>query len=711
MCRRKIQIDGGFRRGLRLVHLIVVFAVPAACVHGPTLMTPPETRTDNVKETLHGVEIVDPYRWLEDQKSAETREWINRQNEYTDSIVDTLPGRERISRRLMELMKIDRIGTPRTRNDRYFFSKRSADQEQWVICMREGLEGEDEVLIDPHPMSPDRTTSVFILDISKNGTLMAYGVQKGGEDENSVRLFDVDKRTDLPDQLPKARYFGVSLNADKSGFYYTRHGDEGSRVFYHGMGTEPAGDTMIFGEGYGPEKIISAYLSEDGRYLIIHVIHGSAAEKTEIYYQDVAKKGPIIPVVNDIDARFYGSVGGDQLFVHTNWEAPNGRVLLVDLKNPARDHWREIIPESEAVIEYFTLAGGKLSVSYLENVISRVKIFEPDGKFVREISFPAIGTVSGLSGRWDSNEAFYSFSSFHIPTTIYRYDVQKGTQDVWTRVDVPVESDKFEVKQVWYESKDGTKVPMFLMHRKGIHLDGSNPTRLTGYGGFNSSMTPWFSSTAVLWVENGGVFAMPNLRGGGEFGEEWHKAGMFGNKQNVFDDFITAAEWLIESGYTKPSKLAVSGGSNGGLLVGAALTQRPELFQAVVCAYPLLDMIRYHEFLIAKFWVSEYGSSEDPEQFNYLYAYSPYHQVKRRIEYPAVLFITGDADTRVAPLHARKMAALLQSATASDKPVLLRYDTKLGHSGGRPLSKQIEDLTDELSFLFWQLEVSLGEMD
>jgi prolyl oligopeptidase len=328
---------------------------------------------------------------------------------------------------------------------------------------------------------------------------------------------------------------------------------------------------------------------------------------------------------------------------------------------------------------------------------------------MRDIAFPAIGSVSGVSGEWQSDEAFFAFSSFHIPTTIYRYDVAKGSQEVWARLEVPINTDTFEVKQVWYESKDKAKVPMFVVHAKGIKLDGSNPTLLTGYGGFNVSLTPGFSARAALWVERGGVYAVPNLRGGGEFGEEWHKAGMLGKKQNVFDDFIAAAEWLIKNGYTKPSKLAISGGSNGGLLVGAALTQRPDLCQAVVCSYPLLDMVRYHKFLVAKFWIPEYGSSEEPEQFKYIHAYSPYHQVKPSTKYPAVLFITGDSDTRVDPLHARKMAALLQSATGSEKPVLLHYDTKAGHSGGRPVSKQIEDLTDELSFLFWQLGVTVNK--
>ncbi|MFQ5817769.1 MAG: prolyl oligopeptidase family protein [Terriglobia bacterium] len=686
---------------------MVLLGAAVAGAQAPAPKLPPKTRTDNVKEILHGVEIVDPYRWLEDQQSPETRAWIDAQNEYTQSVIGSLAGREQLKQRLTELMKIDTLGQPRVRNGRYFFSKRLANQDLFVIYMRKGLTGKDEVLIDPHPWSPDRTTSATLLDVSNDGSVVAYGVRQGGEDEITVKLLEVDTRKDLPDQLPRARYFSVSLKPDKTGFYYARHGAEGPRIYYHAMGEDPVADRELFGTGYGPDKIIAAELSEDGRYLLITVFHGWV--RSEVYYQDLAKPGPIVPVVNDIAALFGGEIAGDQLFLQTNWEAPNGRLLAVDLKNPGREHWRELIPESAAVIRGFSLAGGKLFVNYLRNVRSVVKTFTPAGRYVRDIAFPTLGSVSGVSGRWGSPEAFFVFSSFHTPTTIYRYDVATGRQAVWARLEVPVDTNQFAVRQVWYESKDSTLVPMFLVHRKGIKLDGSNPTLLSGYGGFNASLTPIFSSTAVAWVERGGVFAMPNLRGGGEFGEAWHRAGKLEKKQNVFDDFIAAAKWLIENGYTQPSKLAIRGGSNGGLLVGAALTQRPELFQAVVCTYPLLDMLRYHKFLVARFWVPEYGSADDPEQFNYLYAYSPYHRVKPGMPYPAVLFITGDFDTRVDPLHARKMAALLQSATGSKQPVLLRYDTKSGHSGGRPLSKQIEDSTDELHFLFWQLGVVYEE--
>jgi len=666
----------------------------------------PATRTDNVKEVLHGVEIVDPYRWLEDQNSPETRAWIDAQNAYTHTMLDALPGRDKLRERVTALLKIDVVGTPLARNGRYFFSKRLAGQDQSVIYLRKGIHGADEALIDANAMSPDHSISVGIEEASEDGALLLFSVRQGGADETAEHVYDVDARKDLPDQLPKARYYGVSLLRDKSGIYYTRQTAEGPRVFWHKMGTEVAHDTEVFGKGYGPEIIIFNSLSDDGRYLLIHVLYGSSADRTEIFLQDLAAKGPIAPVVKDVPARFLADFAGDQLVITTNWKAPKTRILAADLKNPLRDHWREVVPESDAVIEGVAPVGGKLAVTLTKNAASQVKLYDLSGKLIRELPLPAIGSVGGLVGRWTSSEAFYGFTSYHIPTTTYRYDISTGAQEVWARLAVPIASDKYEVKQVWYASKDGTKVPMFLVYAKGMQLDGSNPTLLTGYGGFNISETPFYSSTAAAWISAGGVYAVANLRGGGEFGEEWHRAGMLDKKQNVFDDFIAAAEWLIQNHYTKPARLAIIGGSNGGLLMGAALTQRPDLFGAVICTFPLLDMLRYQNFLVARYWVPEYGSAENADQFKYLLAYSPYQDVKPGTKYPPVMFVTGDSDTRVAPLHARKMAALLQAASASGKPVLLHYDTKAGHSGGTPVSKQIDDLLDELSFLYWQLGVT-----
>jgi prolyl oligopeptidase len=538
--------------------------------------------------------------------------------------------------------------------------------------------------------------------------LLAYEIRKGGADETEIHLLDIDTRKELPDHLPAARYFDVSLTPDKSGFYYDTMTSEGPRVRWHKLGTDVKEDVEIFGKGYGPDKIIVSQLSEDGHWLLITVMYGSSADKTEVFFLDrhAFDRSKPEPLITSIDARFFAGVGGDYAFVHTNWKAPNGRVLAIDLRHPERAHWKEIVPEQKAaVIESMNLAGGKVVLTYLKNVASHINFFTPKGEAAGEVSFPTLGTVGEFSGRWEGKEAFFDFSSFHIPKTIYQYDTATKTKTVFARVNAPVNPTELELKQVWYASKDGTRIPMFLLAKKGLKLDGANPTYLTAYGGFTVSMTPQFSATAVLWAENGGVFALPNLRGGGEFGESWHKAGMMEKKQNVFDDFIAAAEYLIANKYTSSAKLAIAGGSNGGLLVGAAVTQRPDLYRAVVCKYPLLDMIRYQNFLVAKFWVPEYGSSENAEQFQYLIKYSPYQNVHKDTKYPAVLFITGDSDTRVAPLHARKMAAEMQWAQGGDDPILLHYDTKAGHSEGRSTKKLIEDATDEISFLWWQLGV------
>lgn len=696
-------------RAHRLVIRAAVCAILALAVAQAKELdpnAPPTTRRDGVSEVLHGVTVSDPYRWLENQQSPETRAWIEAEDAYTQSVLGKLSGREQLKQRLAELMRIDTISMPVERQGRYFFSKRLANQDLFVLYLRDSSGARDEVLIDPHPYSADHSASVTLEDVARDGRLLAYGVRQGGQDEVTIRFLDVDSRQNLSDELPKGDYFSVSIKPDKSGVYYSRRTADGCRVYYHALGTDPAHDTELFGKAFGPGDIIGVDLSEDGAFLLIEVLHGSAAEKTEVYLQDVARRGPIHAIVNDIQARFLASFGGGRLYMQTNWKAPRGRILAVDLKDPAREHWREVVPERDAVIEEFSPVGGNLFVNYLKNVASHVEIFSPDGRHLKDLAFPTLGSVSSVSGRWESKAAFFEFSSFHIPTTIYKYNVASGTQEVWARLGVPVDSGKFELLQVWYKSKDGTRVPMFLLHAKGIKRDGSNPTLLSGYGGFNVGETPSFSSTAVLWAEKGGVFALPNLRGGGEFGEEWHRAGMLGKKQNVFDDFIAAAEWLIKNGYTRPAKLSIAGTSNGGLLVGAALIQRPDLFQAVVCRYPLLDMLRYQNFLVAKFWVSEYGSSENAEQFKYLYAYSPYHNVRKGTQYPAVMFVSGDGDTRVDPLHARKMAALLQWANGSGRPIILEYDTKSGHSGGRPLAKQIDESGDELSFLLWQLGAS-----
>jgi prolyl oligopeptidase len=667
---------------------------------------PPATRRGDVQENLHGVTVSDPYRWLEDQQSPETRAWITLQNAYTHKPLDGWPGRERLESRITELKKVERISSPIERDGRFFYRKRSADQEQYVIYMRKGDAGKEEVLIDPNPMSADHSTNVEIMDASKDGTLLAYGIRSGGKDETELHVLDVATKHELSDVLPARVYFDVSFLPDRSGLYYSTMLDDGPRVRFHKLGTKAEVDIDVFGKGYGKEAIIVGNPSEDGRHLIIHVLYGSAADKVEIWAQDLKTNGPIAPLIKDLQARSFGFAVGDKLYLQTNYKAPNGRVMVMDIAKPAIENWREVVPEAQNAIDNVTLAGGKILVTYVKNATSMVKAFQPDGKVAFELTLPALGAVYDLQGKWENAAAYFTYASFAIPARIYRADMSSGKQSVWAQVKVPVDESKFEVKQVWYASKDGTKVPMFLVHAKGLKLDGSNPVLLEAYGGFGVNNTPSFNSDAMVWAERGGVYALANIRGGGEFGEAWHQAGMREKKQNVFDDFIGAAEWLIQNKYTNPSKLSILGGSNGGLLVGAALTQRPDLYRTVICWHPLLDMLRYDQFMEAQFWVSEYGAAKDPEQFKWLYAYSPYQHVKKGVKYPAVLFMSGDGDTRVAPLHARKMAALLQAETGSNRPILLRYELQAGHSRGRSSTQDVGDSVDELSFLFWQLGIA-----
>lgn len=666
---------------------------------------PPATRMDNVTDDYFGTKVTDPFRWLEDQNSAETRAWIDKENEYTNSIIGKLPGRDALRSRLSALFKVDSIGMPTEHGGRYFFSKRAANEDQAKLYMRQRATGQDEVLVDPMPLSADHTSSVHFDAISNDGLMIAYAVQQGGADESTPHFMEVATRRELTDTFPVARYSGLSFTATKDGVYYTYQTKAGPRTFWHKFGTATSDDPQIFGNDVGPEKIIGSGITDDGNYLILEVIYGASNDRTDVYYKDLRTNGAITPIVNDVAASFSADEGGDHFYLETNWNAPKNRIVSVDLAHPEKANWKTIVPEGDVPIQGMSLVSGKVCVVYSKNASTLLKVFDTDGKLVRDISLPTIGSASGLSGRFDSNETFYSFNSFFVPPTIYRYDVNAGTQTVWARRNVPVDSSKFTMQQVWYKSKDGTKIPMFVAHLKGLKLDGKNPTYLTAYGGFNVDLEPSYSGTAVAWMEQGGVYAVPNLRGGGEFGDDWHHAGMLEKKQNVYDDFYAAADWLIANQYTNTSRLAIEGGSNGGLLMGAAVTQRPDLFAAVICAFPLLDMLRYQNFLVARYWVPEYGSSEDAKQFPFIYAYSPYQHVKKGAKYPAVLFVTGDSDTRVAPLHARKMAALMQADAAPGKPILLKYDTKAGHSGGAPINKQVDDTTDEMSFLFWQLGV------
>jgi len=666
-------------------------------------LKPPETRTVEVVDVYHGVEVVDPYRWLEDGQSEETRAWIDAQNKYTRSLLDRLPFRDQIKQRLSKLVLTDEVHYVHPCDNGYVFHKRKAGQELPAICRCTRISDEDEILIDPAEFSADNTVSVELSGASKDGLLIAYALRRGGEDEAVIRFFDAELGEDLSDELPRAYYSSCQITADGSRVYYAVSTETGPRLRCHVMGTGAADDAELFGSEYDTGTIIWPSISDDGNYLLISVIRG--VSDRELHLLDLREGGPVIPLVQGIAGKVFGTIADGMLYFFTDWEAPRGRLLEIDLLNPARENWREVIPECEDRLLWVSPVGGKLAALYHHELSSAVRIFETTGKESGEIPLPDVCSVTNLIGRWDAPELLLRYDSFLTPATYIRYDLGTGSCGIWAQAGSDVRSEDYVVKQVWYNSKDDTRVPMFIVHQKDVPLDGSNLTLMTGYGGFAAAMRPHYNAQAALWVEYGGVFVSTNLRGGGEFGEEWHQAGILANKQNTFDDFIAAAEWLVGNGYTTPEKLAITGSSNGGLLVGAALTQRPELFRAAICGYPLLDMLRYINHPVTRFWITEYGSPEESAQFEYLYAYSPYHNVTPDAEYPATLFVTGDKDTRVDPFHARKMTAALQAVIGEETPVLLRYDTTLGHSGIRAASMQIEEWADELSFLFWQLDM------
>jgi prolyl oligopeptidase len=703
----RIDLAAPLEGSMRVVYAAVICLFAAGITFAQVPPTspkcPPPARIDSAKDTYGTTVVPDPYRWLEDQESPETRTWIESEQKCTEAALSKLAGRAAISARIEQFYHRDAYEVPAERGGRYFYLKRPAGGDLSVLYIRRGLKAPEEVLIDPLPWSPDHSASVAFENLSRDGKFVFYGRRDGGQDEVTLRVLDVDAKTTLPDAFPKAQYFSVEPTPDNKALYYSRVTPDGPRAYFHRMGEDPTKDRVIFGENLGKDKILGIQLSEDGTYLVYLVVFGSGSEQTEVFVQNVKDNGPVVTAVSNEKSVFFPAFAGNRLFIQTNWKAPQWRVLAASLTSPQREHWREFVPEDKIHLEAIAPSGSKLICQYTHNASSELKVFAADGKLESSIPLPALGSVSSPAGHWESPELFFSFESYDSAPAIFRYDVSQGKTEVWARNNVAFDAASMEIEQVWYESKDKTRIPMFLFHKKGLKLDGSNPVLLTGYGGFDVSETPYYWPLALLWVERGGILADVNLRGGGEFGEEWHHAGMFEKKQTVFDDFFAAAEYLIAQKYTSTPELAILGGSNGGLLMGASITQRPELFGAVVCEYPLLDMLRFQEFLEGPYWVPEYGSAQNPEQFKYIYAYSPYHLVKDGGKYPATLFVTGDGDTRVAPLHARKMAARLQAANASEKPILLLYDTKSGHSGGRPIKKTIEEYTDILSFLFWQL--------
>ncbi|MBP9200015.1 MAG: S9 family peptidase [Gemmatimonadales bacterium] len=667
----------------------------------------PPTRRDDVVETLHGEAIADPYRWLEDGASAETRAWTDAQNALTAGWLAAVPGRALIRDRLGDLLSIGSLGAPAPARGRYFYQRRDAGQDQPILYVREGAEGADRVLLDPNRLNPRGTTALDWYHPSQDGRLLAFGTSEDGSEDSVLQVLDVATGAPLGERIPRTRAADLAWLPDGSGFYYTRYPRPGAvpdeeaayhrAVYCHRLGDDPAADPLVFQPG-AKEHWPGVTLSEDGRWLLVSVAR--TFDQTDLYLADRAGDGLLRPVVRDRPASFEGRLAHGGLYIRTNLDAPNYRLVRADPADPRPEEWREIVPtRPDAVLDGVLVTRERLVLSYLERATSRLRLAGLDGTGSMELPLPAPGSVFGWGAEPDGDELFFGFHSYTVPPSVYRVALPTGATTLWRRVEATFDPAAYVVQQVEYASRDGTAVSMFVVHRRGLARDGSAPAYLTGYGGFNISMTPAFSRSLLGWLEQGGVVAIPNLRGGGEYGEAWHEGGMRGTKQHTFDDFIAAAEYLVREGYTTPSRLAIAGGSNGGLLMGAVLTQRPELFRAVVIQVPLLDMLRYHRFLIARLWIPEYGCAEDPVEFHWLRAYSPYHHVVDGVRYPAVLLATAESDTRVDPLHARKMAARLQAASGADAPVLLRLETRAGHGAGKPVSKVLDELVDTWSFV------------
>lgn len=674
-------------------------------------LTYPQTRKEDVKDTLHGVTVSDPYRWLEDDNSEETKAWVKAQNQVTFSYLEKLPRREEIKTRLQKLWNYERVGRPFEQGGRWFYTYNSGLQNQAVLMTAGALDGEAKVLLDPNAMSKDGTTSLSDYSPSEDGKLIAYGVSEAGSDWNTIRVRDIASGRDLDDVVRWVKFSGVSWRKDGSGFYYSRYDEpkagaaltaknEFHKLYFHRIGSAQGEDQLIYERKDQPKWGFGGSVTEDGQYLVIQVWLGTEP-KNRVFYQKIAG-GPVVELLNDNDARYdFIDNEGSVFYFRTDLNAPCYQVIAIDVSKPEREHWRIVIPEvPKVLLEGVSTAGGQMFCEYLRDAKTEVKCHDLDGKLIREVKLPGIGSAGGFGGHRHDTETFYTFTGFTEPGAIYRMDLKSGDSLLWKKPQVDFDGTAYETQQVFYHSKDGTRVPMFIVHKKGVKLDGNNPTLLYGYGGFNINMMPGFSISRAVWLEMGGVFAMPNLRGGGEYGREWHQAGIKLGKQNVFDDFIAAAEWLISHKYTSKDKLAIQGGSNGGLLVGACMTQRPELYAAALPAVGVLDMLRFEKFTIGWGWKSDYGSVENKAEFNALVKYSPYHNLKVGTRYPATLVLTSDHDDRVVPAHSFKFGARLQECQAKDgPPVLIRIETSAGHGAGTALNKTIEKTADEWAFL------------
>ncbi|MEO5715392.1 MAG: prolyl oligopeptidase family serine peptidase [Luteolibacter sp.] len=672
----------------------------------------PETRKDSVVDDYHGTSVPDPYRWLEDDNSAETKAWVSAENAVTESFLKTIPQRGEIRERLKKLWNYERIGLPEEQGGKWFFSKNSGLQNQAVLYVTDALDAEPKVLLDPNTLSQDGTVSLSSHQPSEDGKLLAYATSGGGSDWVEIRVRDIATGKDLSDHLKWVKFSGLSWAKDGSGFYYSRYDapadgaaltqkNEFQKLYFHRIGKLQEEDTLVYERKDQPQWGIDGGVTEDGAWLILHISQGTDTKNRIFYKSLTTPDAEIVQLLPDAEAD-YGFVGNDgpMFYFKTDLDAPRYRVIAIDTKNPERKNWKEIIPQSADPLQEVSKVGGKFIATYMKDARNRVVRFDGDGQNPKEVELPGIGNVDGFDGKEKDTRVFYSFTGFTNPGAIYQFDLASGESKPWKKPDIGFDGSAYVTEQVFYPSKDGTKIPMFIVRRKDAPMDGSNRTLLYGYGGFQISILPGFSVQRAVWLERGGILAVANLRGGGEYGADWHDAGKGAHKQNVFDDFIGAAETLVEKGYTKPENLAIQGGSNGGLLVGACMTQRPELFGAALPAVGVMDMLRFQKFTIGWAWEQEYGSSDKAEDFPLLFKYSPYHALKPGTRYPATMVSTADHDDRVVPAHSFKFAARLQDYQAKDgPPVLIRVESSAGHGAGTSLTKVIDRTADEWAFL------------
>lgn len=676
----------------------------------------PDSSPGDTIETLHGIEVADPYRWLEDLNSDQTAEWVTAQNKVTSRYLSDIPAKETISKHLTKLWNYERQGVPFRKGGRYFFSKNDGLQDQAVLYTTSDLSKEATILLDPNTLSEDGTIALGGYEVSPDGQHLAYSISKSGSDWIEWKVRDIESGKDLKDHLEWSKFSGAAWSRDGQGFYYGRfakpeEGDEftakntDKKIYYHRLGTTQEEDELIYERPDHPLWGLYAQVTDDGNYLLIYVSRGTDS-KNGLFYKDLTKEGsPVVELLPDFDASYsYVSHVGRTFFIETDLNAPRGQLVAIDLAESDREQWKTIIPESSHTLKSISHLGGLLLASYMSNAHSKVLRYDLEGQPLGEVALPGLGTVGGFSGQAGDEETYYVFTSFTSPGTIYRYEVSSNQSTVFRESQAEVNPADYETKQIFFSSKDGTKIPMFIVHKKGLELNGQNPTYLYAYGGFNISLTPSYSPSTIAWLDMGGVYALPNLRGGGEYGEEWHQAGMKDQKQNVFDDFIAAAEYLISENYTSTPKLAIAGGSNGGLLVGACMVQRPDLYGACLPAVGVMDMLRFHKFTIGWAWEAEYGSPDNPEEFPAIYAYSPYHNLQKGTSYPATMVTTSDHDDRVVPSHSFKFAAALQAANEGPEPMLIRIETKSGHGAGTPTSKIIEQVADKFAFLSQELD-------